>query len=96
MITIKKVYKKDCQPCVEMSAILEELADSVEFKLEEFDITSTAFTERRKGKSILSTYATTNIPFLLFVDEEGKEYAALYQEEGPATLEKVLNKLNNA
>ena len=92
MKTIIKVYKSNCQPCQDLSAVLDKVKEDTDFILEEYNIESTKFVERRTGKSYLMQFATTNIPLLLFKDEE--IYAAHYYEQGPATVETIKEKLN--
>lgn len=92
-MTIIKVYKSNCQPCQDLSKVLDEVKQDIEFELEEYNIESSKFIERRTGKSYLMQFATTNIPLLLFKDED-KVYAAHYYEEGPATVEIIKEKLN--
>lgn len=92
MRTIIKVYKKDCKPCQELSAVLAEVSKEIEFKLEEYDITSVEFKERKIGKGYLTKYAAT-IPFILFAEESGEQYAAHYYESGPATSDIIISKL---
>lgn len=93
-MTIIKIYKSNCQPCQELALVLDEVKKDTEFELEEYNIESTKFTERRKGKSYLMQFATTNIPLLLFKDEENV-FAAHYYEEGVATVEIIKQKLND-
>jgi len=93
MKTVIKVYKSNCQPCQDLSKVLDEVKKDTEFELEEYNIESTKFVERRTGKSYLMQFATTNIPLLLFKDEEDI-YAAHYYEEGAATAEVIKQKLN--
>lgn len=94
MNTIIKVYKSNCSPCKELSEVLEEVKKDTEFELEEYNIESTKFTERRKGKGLLMQFATTNIPLLLFKGEDGQISRAHYYEDGPATVDIIKNKLN--
>lgn len=94
MNTIIKVYKGDCLPCKQTSEVLQQVALDTEFKLEEYNIESTEFKERKIGKSHLMKWGTTNIPLLLFVNEEGDTYAAHYYESGLADVETIKTKLN--
>jgi len=92
MKTVIKVYKSNCTPCSNLSKVLQNVDE--EFVLEEYNIESTQFTERRKGKSYLMQYGTTNIPLLLFKNEDDVIYAAHYYEAGAATVELIKEKLN--
>ena len=92
-MTIIKVYKSNCQPCQDLGLVLDEVKKDTEFELEEYNIESSKFVERRTGKSYLMQFATTNIPLLLFKDGD-KVLAAHYYEEGPATVELIKQKLN--
>lgn len=94
MNTVIKVYKSNCEPCQKLGEVIAKVKEDTEFAYEEYNIESSKFTERRTGKSYLMQFATTNIPLLLFKDEEDRIYAAHYYESGPATVEIIKEKLN--
>lgn len=94
MKTVIKVYKSNCKPCQDLSEVLDEVKKDTEFKLEEYNIEATEFKERKIAKGHLMKWGTTNIPLVLFQDDNGEVYAAHYYEHGAATVETIKNKLN--
>lgn len=60
---------------------------------EVYNVESSDFKSRRGGRKIASDYAVSEFPFLLLVDEDGQEFAALYSEDGPITAERINDKL---
>lgn len=91
MVTILKVYKNGCAPCERASAVLTQV--ETPFVLHELNIEDTKFAVRRKAKSLLAQYGTTNLPLLVFVNEEDKEYTACWPEQGDPTKEIIEAKL---
>lgn len=94
MKTVIKVYKGGCSPCEQAQLVIDKSKEDQEFAFESYNIESSKFIERRTGKSYLMQFATTNIPLLLFKNEEGEIYAAHYYEEGAITEEIIKQKLN--
>lgn len=55
---------------------------------------SKIFLEKRRFNKIINTYAVTKLPFVL-ISEDDKDIAAVYSEEMPITVERILEKLND-
>ena len=82
MVTVQLFYKFSSGFGEEVMKILDDLKkDSpVKFHQEEFNLESRVRKENFYAKKILTKYGTNQVPFLLFIDEKGEEYAALYNE----------------
>lgn len=55
------------------------------------------FTSKRAANKIVNDYAVTRLPFALLIDselpEDQQEYAAVYSEESPITIERIQQKI---
>jgi hypothetical protein len=55
------------------------------------------FNTRREANAVMNKYAVTKLPFVLLIDrdlpEDKQEYAAVYSEEGPITVDRINTKL---
>ena len=55
------------------------------------------FITRRDATTIMHKYAVTKLPFVLILDDElpedKQEYAAVYSEEDPITVDRINNKI---
>ncbi len=60
-----------------------------------WSVDTTVFKARRYANKVVNDYSVTELPFVLFVDDDGKEYAALYSEEAPLTMDRIMSKLND-
>jgi hypothetical protein len=47
----------------------------------------------RVARRIMNDYAVSELPFVLISHGDGEEYAAVYSEEGPITLERINEKV---
>lgn len=103
MVTMKIVVNNECEAATKL-AILggpDECMDPWPFKrlAEELfmNVNSKGFIAKRDAQKIVNDYAVTKLPFVLLVDDslpEGEqEYAAVYSEEGPITIERINAKL---
>lgn len=57
-----------------------------------YDIDSRDTKTRRTAQRIVNNYAVSQFPFILLVDGD-EEYAAIYSEEGPITVERINEKI---
>lgn len=47
----------------------------------------------KEARRIMREYAVTQLPFAIISDEDGQEYATVYSEEGPITLDRINEKI---
>jgi len=82
------------------SSVADDLAQSLENTLGDFPSVEVAsidrgsFASKRSAKKIANDYAVTMYPFVVLKDNE-EVTGAVYSEEGPVTVERILNKLND-
>jgi len=82
MVTVELFYKLSSESSEEVMKILDDLRETspIKFDQEEFNLDSRIRKENFYAKKTLTKYGTNQVPFLLFIDEKGEEYAALYNE----------------
>lgn len=55
------------------------------------------FQSKQEATRVVNAYAVTQLPFVLLIDdtlpEDKQEYAAVYSEEGPITIDRIKEKL---
>jgi hypothetical protein len=90
MKTIKFVIDNETQHFKDDTFWIESLDDTM---VQFLNVNSKHFHTARDAKKLMSDYAVTELPFALFIDENGDEYAACYSEEGPITLDRINAKL---
>lgn len=75
--------------------VMKELKGQATFAIVSVD--QGTFTAKRTANKIVNDYAVTQLPFVLLTDGERpegeQEYAAVYSEEGPITVERIKAKL---
>jgi hypothetical protein len=86
------VVDKDC----EVAELCSELCLS-QISVDLMNTQVGTFHSKRSANKILNDYAVTQLPFVLLIDSElpegRQEYAAVYSEEGPITIERINEKL---
>lgn len=98
MIILKIVVDKQCEAYMKdlLYGKPEDCMDSFPFKklcnYEFHNVDTKAFIPKRTANKIANDYAVTQLPFVL-ITEGDNEYAAVYSEEGPITIERINNKL---
>ena len=96
MITIEIITDHLCEP--ETIAILHNECyynKPVKFEVWHADVKSSK--SKRESRRVISKYAVTKLPFVLLIDDElpkdEQEYAAVYSESGPITIDRINEKL---
>lgn len=87
MKIIKIIYNNDSKYILN---ILEQLTTRV--YIEKYNISH--YKEKKKALPIMTRHGTTNVPLIIFEDENLKEYAAIWSESNPdwlAEINKILN-----
>lgn len=102
MKTLKLIVNNECkdflstlQEQAKRSALYGGDTNWVNFELKNVD--SKHFYTARDAKKVMNDYAVTKLPFVLLIDdslpEDRQEYAAVYSEDGPITIERINEKL---
>lgn len=83
----------NCQPCKDVDGYLLELSKTYDFDLETFNISpDTETKQRRQGKRFLAKYGTIKVPLLVFTNEKGEEFAAIYREHITGDVEEYMER----
>ncbi len=69
----------------------EDLLEPLRWEL--YNIESSDYKSRTMARKTANNYAVSQYPFILLIDEDGEEFAALYAEDGPITAERINEKL---
>jgi hypothetical protein len=103
MVTMKIVVDNECMASTKLALLgtPEECMDPWPFKrmAEELflNVDDRRFIAKRDANKIVNDYAVTKLPFVLLVDdslpEDKQEFAAVYSEEGPITIDRINAKL---
>ena len=92
-IVTNKETKSECDKLVADISKKKELRVFIEI----LNANSTNFLTKREDGSVINKYAVTKLPFVLLTDndlpEDKQEYAAVYSEEGPITIDRINAKL---
>ena len=92
-IVTNKETKSECDKLVADISKKKELRVFIEI----LNANSTNFLTKREAGSVINKYAVTKLPFVLLTDndlpEDKQEYAAVYSEEGPITIDRINAKL---
>ena len=87
MKTIKVVYDDTCEFILDIVEDFEDKAFVEIFSME--------FRKERKHAKVLQTdFGTTNLPLIVFEDENQEYYAAIWSESKPDWREEIIKYLN--
>ena len=97
MIKVQLFYKPICEKCDEIRKILNDLKENscTQFIFEEYNVDSQIRKENFYSKKVLVKYGTSQVPFLLFINEKKEEYAAIYNESKDITKDKISGNIIN-
>ena len=96
MKIIKFISNKEVRPYVDRLMMhSKKFKEQLFFELLSVDCKD--FITRRDATTTMHKYAVTKLPFVLLIDdslpEDKQEYAAVYSEEGPITVDRINAKL---
>lgn len=75
-------------------SILDIIQDiTVKVALETYNIND--YKQKKKALPIMTRHGTTNVPLLVFADENLDEYAAIWSESTPNWVEAIIKILND-
>ena len=87
MQTLKVLYNNNCTFIID---IVNKFKDYFYIELYNYDSK-----QKRKIKLMMEDFGTTNLPLILFQDENLKDIFAIWSENNPDWEKEILNKLNN-
>ena len=71
-----------------------KIVDNIEKKVLIEKLTLEVYKQRKKAIPIMTRFGTTNVPLIVFADENLDEYAAIWSEENPDWSTEINNILN--
>ena len=77
------------------SKYIINIVDSIQEKVVIEKLTLEDYKQRKKAIPIMTRHGTTNVPLIVFSDENLNEYAAIWSEEHPDWKAKINNILKN-
>lgn len=94
MTTLEVVHDKETAGiCVELIQAMNDGKFIKDVSVFPNSVDSKKFIHARRANKFVNDYAVTQLPFVLLVDEKLNEYAAVYSEETPITIDRINEKL---
>lgn len=72
---------------------ITKIVDNIQEKILIEKLTLEDYKQRKKAIPIMTRHGTTNVPLIVFSDENLDEYAAIWSEENPDWEKKIIEKL---
>lgn len=91
--SIEVVVERGTAKKVSEELLTDSPADAQQIFWQEFDSAMYIEDHTRQAKKIMNDYAVSILPFVLIKNENGDAIGAVYSEEGPVTLDRIIEKV---